>query len=373
MEIIPNNYFLFSSEKSSRPVSEKKSFNKAIEMIEQAKSPLLLVGAGANRNQVSQKLLEFLEKTQMPYSNTQMGKGAITKNPFYIGTAATSENSHVHEAFKCADLIINVGHDIIEKPPFFMTSNSQTVIHINYSAARVDEIYFPQHEVIGDIANTIKQLTHRIVKQTHWNFTKASEVRKELLDRIENSKNSKEFPLLPQRIISDVNEVFSEEGYVCLDNGMYKIWFASFYRTVRSNGLLLDNALATMGAGLPSAIATKLIYPNQPVLAVCGDGGFMMNSQELETAVRLNLNLIVLILNDFGYGMIKWKQQRSGFADFGLDFNNPDFVKYADSYGAYGYRLKSAEELLPLLEKCTKSSGVHVIDVPIKYPTEADF
>jgi acetolactate synthase-1/2/3 large subunit len=173
--------------------------------------------------------------------------------------------------------------------------------------------------------------------------------------------------MLPQRVVADVRKVLKDDGIVTLDNGMFKLWFARHYHAHQPNTLLLDNALATMGAGLPSAMACALMYPDRQVVAVCGDGGFMMNSQELETAVRLKLNLITIIFNDSGYGMIKWKQAGQDLSNFALDFNNPDFVMYANSYGATGHRIASSEELIPTMEKAFADGGVHVIDLPIDY------
>jgi acetolactate synthase-1/2/3 large subunit len=175
------------------------------------------------------------------------------------------------------------------------------------------------------------------------------------------------FPVTPQRLVADVRRVMPEEGVIALDNGVYKIWFARNYNASGPNSVLLDNALATMGAGLPSAMAARLVHPDRPVVAICGDGGFMMNSQELETAVRLGLDLVVLVLNDSAYGMIKWKQQHMGLRNFGLDFGNPDFVAYANSYGARGHRVGATEELAPLLARCLAEGGVHLIDLPVDY------
>ena len=158
-----------------------------------------------------------------------------------------------------------------------------------------------------------------------------------------------------------------KKGIIALDNGVYKIWFARNYPAHAQNTVLLDNALASMGAGLPSAIAAKLVHPEESVTAICGDGGFMMNSQELETAVRLGVHITVVILRDDAYGMIKWKQANMGFDDYGLDYGNPDFVKYAESYGAKGHRVNSAAELLPMLERCHEEPAVHVIEVPVDY------
>jgi acetolactate synthase I/II/III large subunit len=175
------------------------------------------------------------------------------------------------------------------------------------------------------------------------------------------------FPMYPQRLVADVRRVMADDGIVALDNGVYKIWFARNYRAKRPNTVLLDNALATMGAGLPSAMAAHLVHPQRRVTAVCGDGGFMMNSQELETAVRLKMNLVVVLLRDDAYGMIKWKQANMKFANWGLDYGNPDFVKYAESYGAGGHRVSAAAEFAPLLEACHERGGVHLIDVPVDY------
>ena len=175
------------------------------------------------------------------------------------------------------------------------------------------------------------------------------------------------FPCYPQRVVKMVRDVMPDDGIICLDNGVYKIWFARNYRAHQPNTVLLDNALATMGAGLPSAMAAHMVHPDRKVLAVCGDGGFMMNSQELETAVREKMNIAVLILNDNSYGMIRWKQANMGFDDWGLQYGNPDFVKYVESYGGIGHRVESAEMLPGILETALTTPGVHLIDCPVDY------
>ena len=209
-----------------------------------------------------------------------------------------------------------------------------------------------------------------LATQLEGKLTRASallSMREEILAHITDRARESRFPLTPQRIVHDVRQVMPEDGVVCLDNGMYKIWFARNYRTRVANTLLLDNALATMGAGLPSAMMASLLYPQQRVLAVCGDGGFMMNSQEIETAVRLRLNLVVLVRQDNAYGMIRWKQAADGFADFGPNFGNPDFVAYARSYGASGSRVDAADGLASALEKGFDSGGVYLVVAPIDY------
>lgn len=354
--------------KIRRPAAETKAVEVAVQMIEAAKRPLILIGAAANRKLISKMLKEFIEKTGIPFFDTQMGKGVIDeRHSLYIGTAALSTNDYIHRAVNRADLIINVGHDVVEKPPFFMKQHDQDVIHINFTSAEVDPVYFPQWEVIGDIGNAIWNIKERIKPQASWDFSEFIQVKKDLSIHISRDASSDAFPLLPQRIVADVRAAVPENGIVTLDNGMYKIWFARHYPTYERNTLLLDNALATMGAGLPSAMAAHLVYQDRPVVAVCGDGGFMMNSQEIETAIRHNMNITVIILSDNAYGMIQWKQQAMGYTDFGLRFGNPDFVKYAESYGAKGYRVTQTKEFKPLLQDCLKKPGVKLIEVPIDY------
>ncbi len=354
--------------KARRPIAEHKSIRLATEMIEQAQRPLLLIGSAANRKTTSRMLRLFIERTGIPFFSTQMGKGVMDeRDPLYLGTAALSDGDFLHRAIEHADLIINVGHDVVEKPPFFMTDDRLQVIHVNFTSAAVDPVYFPQLEVIGDIANSIWQLSDCVQPQPDWDFSLFNTVRDHLQRHIEVGADDGRFPIVPQRLVADVRKVMPSDGIIALDNGVYKIWFARNYRAHQTNTVLLDNALASMGAGLPSAMAARLVHPERRVMAICGDGGFMMNSQELETAVRLKLNLVVLILRDDAYGMIKWKQAHMNFDDFGLDFGNPDFVKYAESYGAQAHRIQSAEELLPVLETCHSRAGVDVIEVPVDY------
>ncbi|MFQ5675797.1 MAG: acetolactate synthase large subunit [bacterium] len=351
-----------------RPIAEEKSVRRALALIESAKHPLLLIGAGANRKLTSKMLRRFIDKTGIPFFTTQMGKGVLDeRDPLFLGNAALSSDDFLHRAFDRADLIINAGHDVVEKPPFFMKRDGFKVIHINFSSAQVDPVYFPQVEVVGDIANAIWQLNEGIRVQKAWDFSYFMKVKQQIDAHLREAVDDPRFPICPQRLVADVRKVMPSDGIIALDNGVYKIWFARNYQAHQPNTVLLDNALASMGAGLPSAMAAWLVFPERRVMAICGDGGFMMNSQELETAVRLKMNLVVLILRDDAYGMIKWKQAAMDFANFGLDFGNPDFVKYAKSYGASGHRIEDAEELLGKIESCHRSKGVHVIDVPMDY------
>ncbi len=359
---------IFESSQSRIPTADEKVIQQAINMIESAKMPLLLIGAGANRKNTSKALTDFVEKTGMPFFNTQMGKGVVDeRHHLYMGTAALSDSDFLHCAINRADLIINVGHDVIEKPPFFMEHGGTKVIHINYFPAQIDAVYFPQLNVVGDIDDSIEQLTKKITQSANWDFSYYERITKEVEMHLSKYAKDERFPILPQRLVNVMRDIIPEDGIVSLDNGIYKIWFARNYKCYQRNTLLLDNALATMGAGLPAAMMAKMIYPNRKVVAVCGDGGFMMNSQELETAVRLKLNLTVIILNDNAYGMIKWKQEGMGFENFGLEYNNPDFVKYAESYGAIGHRPTNDNEVIKTIEHCLSTDGVHLIDLAVDY------
>jgi acetolactate synthase I/II/III large subunit len=350
-----------------RPVAPPEALDRAADMVLRAKRPLVMLGAGSSRPRLVEPLSDFVRRTRLPFFNTQMGKGSVTGGSnLYMGTAALSEGDYVHKAVDRADLIIAIGHDTVEKPPFFMGPKGPQVIHVGFTPANVEQVFFPHAEVVGDVGPSMTLLADRLAGKLTIDPAFMG-LRADILARIRDRADEDRFPMTPQRIVRDVRKVMPEDGIVCLDNGMYKIWFARNYRTHVANTLLLDNALATMGAGLPSAMMAAMLYPNRRVLAVCGDGGFMMNSQEMETAVRLGLNLVVLILEDGAYGMIRWKQAVDKFPDWGLTFGNPDFVKYAQSYGAHGWRIEKTDDLVSTLNDAFNDGGVHLVTLPIDY------
>lgn len=349
------------------PVADLAALDRAANLILKAERPLVMLGAAASRPRLADQLSDFVRRVRIPFFNTQMGKGSVTGgSDLYMGTAALSERDYVHRAIDRADLVIAIGHDTVEKPPFIMGPGGPTVLHVGYLPATVEEVYYPHAELVGDVGPSLKLLANRIEGKLP-NAGALLPLREDILARIAERAQERRFPLTPQQIVHDVRQVMPEDGIVCLDNGMYKIWFARNYRTHVANTLLLDNALATMGAGLPAAIAVAMLNPRQHVLAVCGDGGFMMNSQEMETAVRLRLNLVVLVLQDNAYGMIRWKQQVDGFPDFGMTFGNPDFVAYARAHHAKGRQVETADGLVPALEAAFRKGGVHLIAAPIDY------
>ena len=355
------------------PVAHPNALDRAAELLMRAERPLVMFGAASSRPRLSGQLTDFVRRVGIPFFNTQMGKGTVAGlgtteggTELWMGTAALSDRDYVHEAIDQADLILSIGHDTIEKPPFIMGPKGPKVIHVGYTPANVEEVYFPDAEVIGDLGPSLALLADRVQGKLP-NAGALVPLRKNIIERTLARSEESRFPLTPQRIVSDVRKVMPADGIVALDNGMYKIWFARCYRTRNANALLLDNALATMGAGLPSAMLAAMLNPGKRVLAVCGDGGFMMNSQELETAVRLKLDLVVLIIQDDAYGMIRWKQAVDNFADWGLAFGNPDFVKYAEAYGAKGRRVETAESLVATLEAAFAEGGVQLVTVPVDY------
>jgi acetolactate synthase I/II/III large subunit len=349
------------------PVAHPAALDRAAELVRRAQYPLVMLGAAASRPRLADALSDFVRRVQIPFFNTQMGKGSVAGGSgLYMGTAALSARDYVHQAIDRADLIVSIGHDTVEKPPFLMGPGGPTVLHVGYLPATVEEVYFPHAELIGDIGPSLALLADRLEGKLPRADALLS-LRDRILTRIAERATESRYPLTPQRIVHDVRQVMPEDGIVCLDNGMYKIWFARNYRTRVANTLLLDNALATMGAGLPSAMMAAILHPDRRVLAVCGDGGFMMSSQELETAVRLRLNLVVLILQDNAYGMIRWKQAADGFPDFGMTFGNPDFVTYAKAYGMKGARVEGADGLAPALEAAFAAGGMHLVAVPVDY------
>lgn len=246
---------------SRRPLAEYKAICAVVEKLRAARSPILVIGAGANRKMTAKVLKQLIDKTGIPFVTTQMGKGVVDeRHPRFLGNAALSAGDFVHRAVEAADLIVNVGHDVIEKPPFFMVRGGTEVIHVNFRSAEVDPVYFPQIEVVGDIANAIWQIGEALDDTAHWDFTRLLAIREANEAQVAEGADDPRFPLYPQRLVADVRRALPSQGIVALDNGMYKIWFARNYKAHMPNTVLLDNALATMGAGLPSAMAAHLVY-----------------------------------------------------------------------------------------------------------------
>ena len=361
------------AEKIRRPIVDEKAFMTLKREIEQAKKPIILVGAGANRKRISKYLTKFIQKNNIPFFASQMGKGVVSEDlREYLGTAALTNGDYIHDAIKEADLILSVGYDPIEKPTHLVGEGGTKNIHINFYSADTDAVYHPYLEIIGDIWNIFWQLSEANI-EAHFDFENIYKIRDEYQKKMaENLKNEdmKNSIMWPRKLVADTRKVLGKSDIVALDNGLYKVWFARNYTTYEPNTLLLDNALATMGAGLASGLEAKRINPDKNVVVITGDGGLVMNLGDLETAVRMKLDLTVVILNNSSYGMIKWKQVGANMPMWGLDFGNPDFVKMAESFGAKGYRVDNKDDYEAVLSKTLNEKGIKIIDLAFDYPQE---
>lgn len=354
-----------------RPAPDHKAIDEAVGLIKNAKNPLAIISSGANRKLVTKDLLGFIEKTGIYVVHTQMGKGVISDDCEYsLFAESIHRRDYVNRCIDEADLIITVGYNIVEYPPFLWNYNlDKKILNIDFVQSEPDKYFNPEVEVTGDISHSLRRITEKIDKRRDFPFFKRA---RDIIESTFVEDFEKKYPLLPQEIVKSVRAVMAMDDIITLDNGIYKLWFCKLYKTFLPNTFILDNALASMGVGLPSGMVAKLLHPDKKVLAVCGDGGFMMNSQELETALRQNLALVVLILNDNAYGFIKWKQQDMGYPDFALDYSNPDFVKYAESFGAKGLKVKDGDDLSEVLMKAFSLNTVVVVECPIDYSVNYD-
>ena len=354
------------------PTPDAQFVAEARALLGKASRPFIIVGGGANRPDVSEALTAFADATGIPVVSTQMGKGILSDDhPCSLFATGIHKRDYVHCGLHRADLIITVGYDVVEHPPsVWNPDGAKKIIHIGYTPARSDEYYNPTCELVGDIRQSLRALGEGQQKPAK-RVAEVKRLREFLIEHLHDHDADERCPLIPQRIVSDVRAVMGSSDIVSLDNGIYKVWFARNYPCREPLTLLLDNCLATMGAGLPVAMTATMLHPERRVLAVCGDGGFMMNSQEVETAIRLSLNLTILLLNDNAYGFIKWKQQNMGFAEFGMELGNPDFVKYIEAYGGKGYRVAKAGDLRDMLERSFTEKGIKLIECPIDYSENA--
>lgn len=361
----------FGPSRPRRPVADADAVGRAAELIRSARRPLVLISSGASRRRVTGPLARLLEHTGMCAVTTQMGKGVLPEDHLhFLGCLGMHRTDYVHGALRDADLVVTVGYDVVEYPPSVWNPRDadKKVLHLDFELANPDPHYSPDVELVGDICHSLEGLRKALPPGRIPGSVER--FRSELATRLALPE-TQSFPPSPAEVVAQVRRTMGSSDVVTLDNGIYKLWFARMYPTYAADTLLLDNALATMGAGLGMAMATKLVRPDRRVLAVCGDGGFMMNSQDLETCVRLGLDLVVLILKDDAYGFIEWKQSDAGFARYGMDFGNPDFVKYAQAYGATGLRADGEQPLHQVLARAFEHRGPVLVECPIDYTDNA--
>jgi acetolactate synthase I/II/III large subunit len=349
-----------------RGLAHPDALARAAALINDAKYPLIIISAGANRKRITRQLERFVEMTGIHAVHTQMGKGVLSDESEYsLFATGIHHRDYVNCGIDRADLIITIGYNIVEYPPSIWNGeHTKKILNIDFTEAVTDRYYNPDVELIGDIAASLSLLAEQIREKKSGDLYRS--VRK-FLDGKLAVPPGQSYPPTPQEVVGHVRQVLAGDDILTLDNGIYKLWFARLYRTYRPNTLLLDNALATMGAGLPAALTAKMVRPGSKVLAVVGDGGFMMNSREMETAVRYHLPVVVLLLNDAAYGFIRWKQRSRGFPDFAVAYGNPDFVRYAESYGAVGMRLHAGDDLSEMLRRAFAEKKPVLIDCPVDY------
>lgn len=372
---VPEKYSIvdLGTQKIRRPVLDDKAITQLIEEIQKAKAPIILVWAGANRKRITTYLTKFIEKHDIPYFTSQMGKWVVGwKQNSYLGTAALTSGDYIHDAIAESDLILSVGYDNAEKPTDILGINGKAVININFVKSNFDYVYSPYLDVIGDIGNTFWQLCEADIDSSNWDFSTINTINEANKKKIESNLSLEEdIPyMMPRRLAKELREVLAVDDILALDNGLYKVWLARNYRARKPNTILLDNALATMGAGYASAMEAKRLHPDQKVVCVTGDGGLVMNLWDIETAVRMKIDIVIVILNNSSYGMIKWKQQGGWFEDYGLDFGEMDFIKLAESFWAHWYKVVKKEDFKSVLEDVIQKPGVQIIDLDFDYPED---
>ncbi|MDA0674198.1 MAG: acetolactate synthase large subunit [Cyanobacteria bacterium] len=345
-----------------------QSIQQAAIAISQATNPMILVGNGAIRARASDALTQFATHLNLPVANTFMGKGVLPyTHPLALWTFGLQQRDFISCGLERADLLIAVGYDLVEfSPKKWNPDGDIPILHINATPAEIDSSYIPRVEVVGDIADSLAEILKRVDRQGRPEPINLK-LREEIRADYQRYADDDGFPVKPQKIIYDLRQVMGPEDIVLSDVGAHKMWIARNYHCDRPNTCLISNGFAAMGIAIPGAIAAKLVSPSQRVVAVTGDGGFMMNCQELETARRLGTAFVTLIFNDGGYGLIEWKQQNYYGESAFVHFTNPDFVKLAESMGLKGYRVETAEDLVPTLKEALDQTVPTVIDCPVDY------
>ena len=341
---------------------------RAAQLINDAKQPIILAGNGVVRQGASRILTQFAEMTNIPVAHTFMGKGSIPwTHRLSLLSVGLQANDFVSCGFDRADLVIAIGYDIVEyHPRLWNPDRNKKLIHIDTQPSESDASYVTDVEMVGNIRQSLRHLMAQEIYPKDSEYA-SNTLRKIILDQLDEHRDDTGFPIKPQKILSDVRSVLAEDDILISDVGAHKMWIARMYPCYQPNTCIISNGFASMGIAQPGAFVAKLIYPERKCLAICGDGGFLMNSQELETATRIGVPFVTLIFNDEAYGLIEWKQMNGFGRPAHIDFTNPDFVKYAEAFGAKGYRVEGSDELVPILEDAFSQKVPSVIDCPVDY------
>ena len=348
------------------PYPPPDKVRQAAQLISESRSPIILAGNGVIRARASEALQSFAEQLNIPVANTFMAKGVIpSSHPLSLGSVGLGARDYVDCGFDLADLILCVGFDMVEYHPHLWRPNKHgRLVHIDASPAEVDEHYVLDAGVVGEIGESLREIATQAKPRDCNPVTRLREV---IVEELEAYAVDRAFPPKPQTIVWSLRQVLNAEDIAISDVGAHKMWMARMYDADKPNTCIISNGFASMGIAVPGAIAARMAYPDRRVVAVTGDAGFLMNSKEIETALRLGLSLVVLIWNDSKYGLIEWHQNRKFGRSAFVDFKNPDFVKYAESYGAKGYRVEATGELVGVLEQALNCGTVAVVDCPVDY------
>ena len=348
------------------PEPPEAKIEQAAAIISAAKRPIIMAGNGTIRARATDALVEFAEKLNIPVATTFMAKGAIpVSHPLSLGTVGLQAHDYVDCGFDRADVIICVGYDMVEYHPYLWNPEKQAqLIHIDETAAEVDEHYILAAGVIGNPGDSLRRIADLAEPQ---DAPALGTLREFIEGEYTEHRANAAFPMVPQRILWDLRQVLRPEDIVVSDVGAHKMWTARLYQAERPNTCIISNGFASMGISVPGAIAAKLAFPDRTAVALTGDAGFMMNNQEIETALRIGAPIVVLIWTDSEYGLIHWHQLRHFGRPSHIAFNNPDFVKFAESFGAKGYRVEAADELVPVLQQAIADDTVVIIDCPVDY------
>ncbi len=343
-----------------------QKIQQAADLIGGARTPIILAGNGVVRAGAAEELVAFAERVNIPVATTFMAKGVISgSHPMALGTVGLGANDYVAGGFERADLVICVGYDLVEYHPFLWNAEGHLkLIHVHESPAEVDECYIVEAGVVGRIGAALEAIGG--LCRPH-DAPMVPALHQAILDDIARHAESEAYPLKPQKIIWDLRRAMGADDIVVSDVGAHKLWMARMYQAEKPNTCIISNGFAAMGIAVPGAIAARHVHPSRKVVAVTGDAGFLMNSQEIETALRLHTPLVILIWNDSAYGLIRWKQMEHFDREAGVGFTNPDFVAFARSFGAQGYRIQKAADLAPTLAAALAADTVSVIDCPVDY------
>lgn len=361
-----------------RPAADNRAIEAALDLIIESKNPIILAGNGTIRKRASNRLRALVDNLGIGVINTFMGKGSISfENKHSLFTIGLGSGDYNNLAIDESDLVIAIGYDLVEYSPSAwnrIEGGNKKIIHIDYTPAEVDRDYLPNVEIISDLAGALYQLNKALLNrlsQTNlplFNIDSRKKLRTEMLNHLNKNNSDESFPMKPQRVLADVRSVMSDSDILLSDVGAHKMWVAREYNCVNPNTCLISNGFCTMGFALPGSIGAKMAFPERKVLSINGDAGFLMNVQDLETAVRNKINVVAVVWLDGEYGLIKWKQQVHFDGQHSdLKFDNPNFSDLAKSFGMWGKQISSSEQFIPALKEAFQQTGPAIIGVPVDY------